>query len=109
VGGFLFGLAVSAILTLIQIGGIWFARKMPGIPSITIVNAGGLVKLMMGASLTLAIVNFFDINLLAYSLTLGVWVCFVLPLIAYFMVKQDYTTQQKIKNIGGKKRIIKIN
>jgi hypothetical protein len=109
VGGFLLGLGASAILTLIQIGGVWLARKMPGIPSITIVNAGGLVKLMMGASLSIAIIHFFDINLLAYSLTFGVWVCFVLPLIAYFMVKQDCTTQQKIKNIGGKKRIIKIN
>jgi len=98
VGGFLFGLAVSAILTLIQIGGIWFARKMPGIPSITIVNASGLIKLMMGASLTLAIIHFIDINLWTYSLTVGVWVCFVLPLIIYFMVKKDMTICDRINN-----------
>lgn len=107
-GGFLFGLAVSAILTLISMGSIWFSRKIPGMASISIVQSGILIKMMMGGILSMVVFKFADINLWAYALTVGIYVCSVLPLLAYLVVKKDCITQKKIKQMGkgNKRRII---
>jgi len=110
-GGFLLGLGVAAFLSLITVACIWFSRKIPGMASISIVQAGILIKVMMGSILSMAVFKFTDPTYHnSYTITLGIYVCSILPLLSYFMVKKDCTTQTRIKNIGkGNKRIIKIN
>jgi len=106
--GVIVGLGVSFFLTLISMGSIWFSRKIPGMASISIVQSGILIKMMMGGILSMVVFKFADINLWAYALTVGIYVCSVLPLLAYLVVKKDCTTQKRIKQMGNgnKRRII---
>jgi len=103
--GFILGLGVSAILSIITIGAIWFARQIHGIASISIIQGGMLVKLMLGGSLTMLVIEFTNVDLLHYTLILGIYACAGLPLLSYHMVKQDCTTQTRIKQMGNGKKI----
>jgi Ca2+/Na+ antiporter len=88
--GFFLGLAVCAFLTMLTVASIWFARRLSGPTSLGVIQGGMLLKLMMGGILSMAIIKFADVNLWAYALTVGAYVCMAMPVIAYFMVKQDF-------------------
>jgi len=87
--GFLLGLGVGLFLTFISIASIWFARKTPGMVSIGVIQGGMLIKLMMGGILSMAIIKFAPVDLWAYALTVGVYVCSVMPILAYFMTSEN--------------------
>ncbi len=88
--GFLLALGVNAFLTFISGGFIWYAKRIPGIASITIVQTGMFVKFMLGASITLAVIKLTDVNVVAFGMTVGVFACMAFPVIAYQMVKDDF-------------------
>ena len=88
--GFLLGLGVSIFLTLISVGCIWFARRLEGATSIGIIQGGMLMKLILGGTLSLAIIKFANVNHWAYALTVGCFVCLAMPVIAFYLVKSDF-------------------
>ena len=79
-GGFLVGLGVSLFLTFVNIAFIWYSKR--------IIQAGMLVKFMLGAIISFCIIKLVDINLWAYALTLGMFVCTSFPVTAYIMTNE---------------------
>lgn len=86
--GFLTGLGVSLFLTFINVAFIWYSKRISGASAIAIVQAGMLVKFMLGAIISFCIIKLIDINLWAYALTLGVFVCTSFPITAYIMTQK---------------------
>ncbi|MEK9741335.1 MAG: hypothetical protein VW262_09135 [Flavobacteriaceae bacterium] len=86
--GFLIGLGVSLFLTFINVAFIWYAKRISGVSALAIIQAGMLVKFMLGAIISFCIIKLVDINLWAYALTLGMFVCIVFPITAYVMTNE---------------------
>lgn len=86
--GFLVGLGVSLFLTFINIAFIWYAKRIHGISAVAMVQAGMLVKFMLGAIISFCIIKLAEINLWAYALTLGMFVCIAFPITAYVMTNE---------------------
>lgn len=86
--GFLVGLAVSLFLAFINVAFIWYSKRIHGISSVAMVQAGMLVKFMLGAIISFCIIKLANINLWAYALTLGMFVCIAFPVTAYIMTQK---------------------
>jgi|TARA_R110000796_G_scaffold249713_1_gene377821 hypothetical protein len=87
--GFLIGLGVSLFLTFINAAFIWYSKRISGASSLVIIQAGMLVKFMLGVIISFCIIKLFkDINLWAYTLTLGMFVCTSFPITAYIMTQK---------------------
>lgn len=86
--GFLLGIAVSIFLTLINVAFIWYSKQISGPSALAITQAGMLVKFMLGVIMTFCIIKLTeDINLWAYALVLGIFVCISFPVSAYMMTR----------------------
>lgn len=92
--GFLLAIGVNIFLTLISGGFIWYSRQIPGPASLAIVQAGMFVKLMLGGTIALAVIKLTNVNVIAFGMTMGVYACVAFPIIAYLMVKNDFTQRQ---------------
>ncbi len=86
--GFLTGLGVSLFLTFINTAFIWYSKRISGASSLVIIQAGMLVKFMLGVIISFCIIKLVDINLWAYALTLGMFVCTSFPVTAYIMTQK---------------------
>jgi hypothetical protein len=91
--GFLAGGIVSLILTVVGVVAIMYSRTINGMASVSIIQAAMLVKLMLAGTFTMALIKLapFEINLWAYAITLGTYSCVGSPIIAYYIMKQDFT------------------
>jgi len=87
--GFLVGLGVSLFLTFINLAFIWYSKRISGASAVAIIQAGMLVKFMLGAIISFCIIKLVDINLWAYALTLGMFVCIAFPVTAYVMTENN--------------------
>jgi len=83
--GFLIGLIVSLFLTFINIAFIWYSKQISGVSAVAIIQAGMLVKFMLGAIISFCIIKLVNINLWAYALTFGMFICISFPVSAYIM------------------------
>ena len=94
--GFIAGLIVCSILTVIGVGFIWYARNINGISSIHFVKTGMILKLNLGCIFTLIIVKLipYKVDLWSYAITLGVYGCVVYPIIAFLMVRKDMSNKR---------------
>jgi hypothetical protein len=90
--GLLIGLGVSLFLTFINVCFIWYSKRISGASAVAIVQAGMLVKFMLGVIISFCIIKLVDINLWAYALTLGMFVCIAFPITAYIMTQNDEKT-----------------
>lgn len=84
--GFLIGLGVSLFLTFVNIAFIWYANQISGVAALAIIQAGMLVKFMLGAMISFCVIKLVDINLWTYALTLGIFVCVAFPITAYMLL-----------------------
>ena len=89
--GFLVGLAVCLFLTFVSGGFIWYARQIPGVASVSIIQTGMFSKFMLGVAISLAVIKLTTINVIAFGLTVGIYSCMAFPIIAYLMVKNDFS------------------
>ena len=87
--GFLIGLGVSLFLTFINLAFIWYSQRISGASAVAIIQAGMLVKFMLGAIISFCIIKLVNINLWAYALTLGMFVCIAFPVTAYIMTQNN--------------------
>ena len=89
--GFLVALGVCFFLTFISGGFIWYARQIPGPASVAIIQTGMFVKFMLGAAFSLLVIKFAAVNVTVFGLTVGIYSCMAFPIVAYFMVRNDFT------------------
>jgi hypothetical protein len=89
--GFIAGLVVSLILTIVGILSIFYSKTISGPSSVAIIQAGMLVKLMLAGIFTLALIKLspYNIDLFGYAITLGLYSCIAFPVIAYLIVKNE--------------------
>lgn len=87
--GFGIGVALCALLTLVNIGFIWYSKQVPGPTSINVVQLGMLVKFVLGAGISAIIIKYAVVNVIIFGLTVGLYVCIAFPVMAFFMVKND--------------------
>lgn len=87
--GFLIGLGVGMFLAIISAGFIWYSQRLPPISSVYMIQTGMFFKMMLGSVISLIIIKVFKhIDLWAYALTLGMFVCVGLPIMAIFMTRK---------------------
>jgi hypothetical protein len=86
--GFILGIVVSIFLTLVNVAFIWYSKRISGPSAFALMQAGMLVKFMLGVIMTFCIIKLTDdINLWAYALVLGIFVCISFPVSAYIMTR----------------------
>ena len=49
---------------------------------------------MLGGTIALAVIKLTNVNVIAFGMTMGVYACVAFPIIAYLMVKNDFTQRQ---------------
>ena len=84
--GLIHGLILNAILTAVTVFLIWFSERISPRLATGIVQAGMLIKIMLGVFYTLLVFKFGNIDEFVYTVTVGVYVCIIMPIITYFTV-----------------------
>lgn len=87
--GFGVGIALCALLTLINAGFIWYSKRVPGPMAIGVIQLGMFVKFMLGVGISTIVIKFMPVNVIIFAMTVGLYVCIAFPVMAFFMVKND--------------------
>ena len=88
-GGFGVGVALCALLTLVNVGFIWYSKQMPGPTSVSVIQLGMFVKFVLGAGVSTLVIKFMPVNGIIFAITVGLYVCIAFPVMAFLMVKND--------------------
>jgi len=89
--GFGVGVALCALLTLINIGFIWYSKRVPGPMAIGVIQLGMFVKFMLGVGVSTIVIKFVPVNAIIFAMTVGLYVCVAFPVMAFLAVKNDFT------------------
>ena len=100
--GFLAGIGVCSVLTVITIMIIVISRNMNPGKSLSMIQSAGVIKFFLTLLFTVAIFVYSDIDRLAYALTVGFYMCVGMPIIAFMAVKNE-TKQYKYRDKFPKK------
>lgn len=89
--GFIAGLILCIVLTVVGVFSIMYSRMIHGMASISIIQASMLVKLMLAGTYTMALFKLVPLKIEAwsYGMTVGLYSCVVFPIIAYYATKND--------------------
>jgi hypothetical protein len=88
--GFIAGLILCIVLTVIGVFSIMYSR-IHGMASISIIQASMLVKLMLSGVYTMALFKLvpLEIEAWSYGMTVGLYSCVAFPIIAYYATRND--------------------
>ena len=87
--GFGVGVALCALLTLINVGFIWYSKQVSGPTSVSVIQLGMFVKFMLGVGVSTIVIKFMPVNVIIFAMTVGLYVCIAFPIMAFLMVKND--------------------
>jgi len=87
--GFGVGVALCVLLTLVNVGFIWYSKQIPGPTSVSVIQLGMFVKFVLGAGVSTLVIKFMPVNGIIFAITVGLYVCIAFPVMAFLMVKND--------------------